>query len=129
MPSPRKGVSCKAGKVKAVKNWPVPTTTAFLGFASYYLVATGNDHKKKKGADISKLWNQKHQHAFNELKTALTTAPALGSAQFTEPFILETDASHDGLSAILSGSRWTATGPSLRKPTTASHREEPGQLL
>ena len=33
------GVSCEAGKVEAVKNWPVPATTtalrSFLGFASY----------------------------------------------------------------------------------------------
>ena len=33
---------------------------------------------------------------------ALTTAPVLGFAEFTKPFILKTDASHDGLSAILS---------------------------
>ena len=97
------------------------TTTAlrsFLGFASYYrrfiqgfskiagplhdLVAKGNARHKKKGADISKLWDQQHQKAFEELKTALTTAPVLGFAEFTKPFILETDASHDGLSAILS---------------------------
>ena len=115
------GVSCEAGTVEAVRNWPVPTTTtairSFLGFASYYrrfiqgfskiadplhdLVAIGNNHKKKKGADTSKLWNQKHQHAFDELKTALT-APVFGFAEFTKPFILETDARHDGQSAILS---------------------------
>ena len=116
------GVSCKAGKVEAVKNWPVPATTtalrSFLGFASYYrrfiqgfskiagplhdLVAKGSARHKKKGADISKLWDQQHQKAFEELKTALTTAPVLWFAEFTKPFILETDASHDGLSAILS---------------------------
>ena len=116
------GVSCEAGKVEAVKNWPVPATTtalrSFLGFASYYrrfiqgfskiagplhdLVAKGNARHKKKGADISKLWDQQHQKAFEELKTALTTAPVLEFAEFTKPFILETDASHDGLSAILS---------------------------
>ena len=116
------GVSCEAGKVEAVKNWPVPATTtalaSFFGFASYYrrfiqgfskiagplhdLVAKGNARHKKKGADISKLWDQQHQKAFEELKTALTTAPVLGFAEFTKPFILETDASHDGLSAILS---------------------------
>ena len=108
--------------MEAVKNWPVPATTtalrSFLGFASYYrrfiqgfskiagplhdLVAKGNARHKKKGADISKLWDQQHQKAFEELKTALTTAPVLGFAEFTKPFILETDASHDGLSAILS---------------------------
>ena len=32
----------------------------------------------------------------------MTTAPVLGYADYTKPFILETDASHDGLSAILS---------------------------
>ena len=115
------GVSCEAGKVEAVKNWPVPATTtalrSFLGFFSYYrrfiqgfskiagplhdLVAMGNARHKKKGADISKLWDQQHQKAFEELKTALTTA-VLGFAEFTKPFILETDASHDGLSTILS---------------------------
>ena len=66
------GVSCEAGKVEAVKNWPVPATTtalrSFLGFASYYrrfiqgfskiagplhdLVAKSNARHKKKGADI-----------------------------------------------------------------------------
>ena len=63
------GVSCEAGKVEAVKKWPVPTTTtalgSFLGFAGYYrrfiqgfariagplhdLIAKGNSHHKKKG--------------------------------------------------------------------------------
>ena len=36
------------------------------------------------------------------MKGALTTAPVLGYADYTKSFILETDASHDGLSAILS---------------------------
>ena len=100
----------------------MPATTVvlprFLGFASYYrrfiqsfskiavplhdLVAKGNARHRKKGADISNLWDQQHQKAFEELKTALTTAPVLGFAEFTKPFILETDASHDGLSVILS---------------------------
>ena len=82
------GVSCEAGKVEAGKNWPVPATTtalrSFLGFASYYrrfiqgfskiagplhdLVAKGNPRHKKKWADISKLWDQQHQKAFEELK-------------------------------------------------------------
>ena len=105
-----------------MQNWPTPTTTtelrSFLGFASYYrrfisgfariarplhdLVSEGAKHSKKKAADVSRLWGPKHQEAFKSLKGALTTAPVLGYADYTKPFILETDASHDGLSAILS---------------------------
>ena len=51
---------------------------------------------------MSRLWGPKHQEAFESLKGAMTTAPVLGYADYTKPFILETDASHDGLSAILS---------------------------
>ena len=47
-------------------------------------------------------WIAEHQKAFESLKGALTTAPVLDYADYTKTFILETDASHDGLSAILS---------------------------
>ena len=116
------GVSCEQGKVEAVRDWPVPKTTtevrSFLGFASYYrrfisgfakiagplhdLVAEGSQARKKKMVDVTHLWQSNHQQAFDALKAALTTAPVLGYADFEQPFILETDASHDGLSAILS---------------------------
>ncbi|GFN95390.1 Pol polyprotein [Plakobranchus ocellatus] len=39
--------------------------------------------------------------AFNNLKSALTTAPVLGYADFSLPFQLEVDASFEGLGAIL----------------------------
>ena len=108
--------------MECLQNWPTPTTTielrSFLGFASYYrrfiggfariaeplhdLMSDGAKRSKKKAADVSRLWGPKHQEAFESLKGALTTAPVLGYADYTKPFILETDASHDGLSAILS---------------------------
>ena len=45
--------------------------------------------------------SQKAKEAFNLLKQALLQAPVLKFADYSKPFILETDASSDGLRAIL----------------------------
>nr|KAG5707511.1 hypothetical protein BaRGS_012015 [Batillaria attramentaria] len=117
-----KGVRCEEEKVAAVRNWKVPTTTTevrqFLGFASYYrrfiskfaklagplhdLVTAASQGTKRKTVPVTSMWGATHQAAFDSLKAALTTAPVLAYADFTKPFIVETDASHDGLSAVLS---------------------------
>ena len=46
-------------------------------------------------------WTTKHQDAFDALKQALSTAPALGYPDFSREFILETDASLNGLGMVL----------------------------
>ena len=74
---------------------------------------TSNKHKKKArtkkntatvtepGQRIFK-WMMKHQGAFDALKEVLSTAPVLGYPDFSREFILETDATLNGLGAILS---------------------------
>ena len=47
-------------------------------------------------------WMIEHQEAFHALKEALSTAPVLGYPNFTREFILEMDASLNGLGTILS---------------------------
>ena len=47
-------------------------------------------------------WTMKHQEAFDALKEALSTAPVLGYPDFSREFILEIDASLNGLGTVLS---------------------------
>ncbi|CAG2202067.1 unnamed protein product [Mytilus edulis] len=51
---------------------------------------------------FGKEWTTDCQTAFDTLKEHLVTAPILSYAKFDEPFILETDASMQGLGAVLS---------------------------
>lgn len=122
-----KGIATSEEKIKAVRCWPTPTTLrdvrSFLGFASYYrrfvkdfaklarplheLVSKAyqqgaTSKRKSKTADIRAMWDDNCSEAMKRLQDALTTAPILGYADFTLPFILETDASMSGLGAVLS---------------------------
>jgi hypothetical protein len=47
-------------------------------------------------------WTDVHQAAFEKIKGALTGSKVLAFADFSRTFILKTDASFDGLGAILS---------------------------
>ena len=46
-------------------------------------------------------WGSEQQEAFETLQRLCTEAPILGYADFKAPFILHTDASSDGLGAVL----------------------------
>lgn len=59
------------------------------------------------------------EEGFQTLKKLLVSAPVLGYADFTKPFVLEIDASHAGLGAILSRIRMEDAGP-LHLQTGAS---------
>ena len=123
------GIHTSKAKIQAVNDWPAPKTLkelrSFLGFASYYrrfvegfakiakplhnIVSHMYQQDKKKTTkrnskhlSITDKWTAECQTAFNALKTALTQAPVLGYADFEKPFILEIDASFEGLGAVLS---------------------------
>ena len=116
----KEGVSTDPEKVKAVTELPQPTTVtkvrSFLGFVSYYrrfilnfskvakplnklpLNMEGTPSQKKK---FKVCWGPEQQKAFETLQRLCTESPILAYADFKAPFVLHTDASGDGLGAVL----------------------------
>ena len=123
-----KGISPNPEKVDKVRDWPVPKTSkevhSFIGLASYYRRFIPNfakwlkplnalivppahqakvHHGEMKKSELTEfVWSKECQEGFDALKHALTTAPVLAYPDYTQPFILETDASLKGLGAVLS---------------------------
>ena len=106
-----KGILPDPAKVDKVKNFAKPTNLTelrgFIGLASYYhrfiqdfaTIVEPMNHLLRK--DIPYIWNEDCQKAFETLKEKLTTAPILIYPDFTKPFLLYTDASYQGLGAVL----------------------------
>lgn len=46
-------------------------------------------------------WNSEAENAFENLKKAMTTTPMLTLRDYTQEFVVETDASHGGIGAVL----------------------------
>lgn len=120
----RDGVSTDPSKIEVVSKWPRPNHVSelrsFLGFASYYrrfiegfaklaaplhhLVAelTGTKSRKPAGKILPAAWTEECELSFEGLKGKFVSAPVLAYANFSLPFILEVDASYNGLGAVLS---------------------------
>ena len=103
-------VAMDPDKVRAVADWPQPRSTqvvcGFLGLAGYYrkfvkefgtIAAPLTALLKKEGF----AWTEAASTAFSALKTAVTTAPVLALPDFTEPFVVECEASTYGFGAVL----------------------------
>ena len=116
----KEGVSTDPEKIKAVTEWPQPTTVtdvrSFLGFVSYYRRFIPNFSKVAKASNkllqnlegalsqkkkFRVCWGPEQQEAFETLQRLCTESPILDYADFKAPFVLHTDASGDGLGALL----------------------------
>jgi len=99
-------------KVVGVREWPTlenkTDVQAFLGFINFYRRFIQDFSAKARPLfDLTRskqvwTWSGKEQMAFEDLKTAVTTAPVLVSSQDSEPFRVEADSLDFATGAVLS---------------------------
>ncbi|GFT06640.1 retrovirus-related Pol polyprotein from transposon 297 [Nephila pilipes] len=105
------GVKTNPEKIKAVVDWPHPETVHelqnFLRLCSYYRRFVRNFstiarplHKLTE-AKSNLNWTEDCQKSFNSLKQAPTISPVLTYPRTDEDFILNTDASNEGIGAVI----------------------------
>lgn len=106
------GVKTDPVKTQTVQDWPTPQNVqevrSFLGLCTYYrrfvkdfaTVAKPLHELTQKNRRFC--WNERCDEAFLTLKKALTTAPILQFPTCRDQFVVDTDASQDGIGGVLS---------------------------
>jgi hypothetical protein len=104
------GVATYPAKIAIIQNWTTPTTVtqlkAFLGLTGYYkrfikdygVICIPLFTALKKDAF---LWGPDQEQACLNVKFIMSQPPVLALPDFTQPFVLEADASGSGIGAVL----------------------------
>ncbi|KAK1621401.1 hypothetical protein QYE76_026918, partial [Lolium multiflorum] len=105
------GVEVDVSKIEAIQNWPTPMNASqvrsFHALAGFYrrfvpnfsTIAAPLNDLTKKGVIFE--WGAAQDHAFDELKRLLTSAPLLALPDFNKQFEIECDASGIGIGGVL----------------------------
>lgn len=105
------GIKTDPEKTKAIKEMPAPTTVKgvrqFIGLCSWYRcfisnfsdISTPLTQLMKKNAKFH--WGQEQQNAFDTLKERICQDTVISCPDYTAQFFFQTDASNDGLGAVL----------------------------
>ena len=106
------GLKTSNKHVAAVQEFPTPTNLKelqrFLGMASYYrrfillFAKVAQPLHALTRKDVPSKWTPQCHEAFESLKMKLMSAPVLSYPKFDSPFVVETDASIEGLGAVMS---------------------------
>ncbi|GBM06797.1 Retrovirus-related Pol polyprotein from transposon 297 [Araneus ventricosus] len=106
------GVKTDPEKIKAVVDWPrrdkIHDLRSFLGLCTYYrrfvkiFSTIARPPHKLTEAKSNFNWTDECEKSFNSLKQALTSSPILTYPRTDKDFILDTDASNEGIGAVLS---------------------------
>ncbi|MCG8046231.1 MAG: RNase H-like domain-containing protein [Candidatus Thiodiazotropha endolucinida] len=119
------GIHADPAKIEAVKSWPIPKSIkdvrCFLGFTGYYRkfiqgfaaiarplndllvgqVTNPKARKKSNKKQVPFTWGEEQQLSFDKIIDKLTNPPVLAYANYSLPFTVHTDASMNGLGAVL----------------------------
>lgn len=104
------GVATDPSKIDIIKKWPAPTSVtelrSFLGLAGYYRrFIQGYGTICKPLFDVLKKdafkWSLAQEQAFHKIKEIMSSPPVLALPNFSQPFVLEADASGTGIGAVL----------------------------
>jgi hypothetical protein len=104
------GLQVHQDKIRAIMDWSTPRNVtelrSFFRLCSYYRwfvrgfpqLGAPLKYLAKHGAFI---WTEKSQESFDHKKEVMGTCPVLALPDFTLPFVLECDASGEGIGAVL----------------------------
>jgi len=105
------GLKTAPSKVQSIALWNAPTNVnqlrSFLGLASYYRKFIQNFSLRadplfqllKKNNDY--IWTKECNEAFEDIRQCLLTDPILSYPDFSKEFIIRTDASTQGIGAVI----------------------------